>query len=208
MKMISFKILAVLFHTHVIIGLEFSPIPFQFPCYENDICTWPEQYCSSEPFELRCIPCFTSVCKLESPPLQCQYNCSMNGQYKVGDSSGGEDIVKSDKETNNDSNDRSHIAIVTLSSLCVVLLLVVMYLVVHTGRQNNRRKEDEEKTEATKQLMATEEQKSVIHVNERRGPQPLKSNGSSDETKLKNVPPTKESSSQSKYKPTTYMASN
>ncbi|XP_053393204.1 uncharacterized protein LOC128545911 isoform X1 [Mercenaria mercenaria] len=61
-------------------GQSASLRPFQFQCYDNDICTWPQQYCSSKAYEQRCIPCLRSVCSLQSPPLQCLYNCSLIGQ--------------------------------------------------------------------------------------------------------------------------------
>ncbi|XP_053393206.1 uncharacterized protein LOC128545911 isoform X4 [Mercenaria mercenaria] len=60
-------------------GQSASLRPFQFQCYDNDICTWPQQYCSSKAYEQRCIPCLRSVCSLQSPPLQCLYNCSLIG---------------------------------------------------------------------------------------------------------------------------------
>ncbi|XP_060591642.1 uncharacterized protein LOC132746470 isoform X3 [Ruditapes philippinarum] len=44
--------------------------PFQFQCYTKGICTWPLEYCSSEEYEQRCIPCYPSVCRQDQPPLQ------------------------------------------------------------------------------------------------------------------------------------------
>ncbi|XP_053393201.1 uncharacterized protein LOC123564583 isoform X2 [Mercenaria mercenaria] len=48
---------------------------FQFPCFDS-VCTFPLEYCSSRKYERRCIPCHKSLCKEDTVPQSCIYNCS------------------------------------------------------------------------------------------------------------------------------------
>ena len=52
-----------------------SEVDFQYQCYKS-LCTFPLEYCSSNAWERRCIPCLPSVCQSKSVPLGCIFNCS------------------------------------------------------------------------------------------------------------------------------------
>ncbi|KAL3875882.1 hypothetical protein ACJMK2_033791 [Sinanodonta woodiana] len=55
---------------------------FRFPCFV-DICTFPIQYCNSDPEERRCNSCTDSICKSDFIPDPCKYHCKSLNSVKT-----------------------------------------------------------------------------------------------------------------------------
>ncbi|XP_053393200.1 uncharacterized protein LOC123564583 isoform X1 [Mercenaria mercenaria] len=177
-------------------GQSASLKPFQFQCYDNDICTWPQQYCSSKAHEHRCIPCLRSVCSLQSPPLQCLYNCSLIGQ-KENTTCAEIAYEKSGK----------YIFVLVVVGLCVAFSILVACLIAKIFKLKKAMTKKEKKGEEMQNLITSLKQEKKVSVKQKNDENkvPSQENDSCAKSRLTDVPPTRDSSSPGSYKPTTHL---
>ncbi|XP_060591634.1 uncharacterized protein LOC132746470 isoform X2 [Ruditapes philippinarum] len=153
--------------------------PFQFQCYTKGICTWPLEYCSSEEYEQRCIPCYPSVCRQDQPPLQCQYNCSL--------------IEQNESES---TTENTVVALIVVASLLGVIVLSVGFLIIKNFKLKQKLRNNTMKYEDVKNLLKSAEQ-------ERKKENSSQEKDCYGKRKLTTVNPT-DTDRAGCYKPTTY----